>query len=158
MSVLNKIGASVFALLLSSYACAEIIDLDAMNADVCRQQILKSTDDAPVIAIYSSTWNDGSPEFIKNLEQLAKENPSRTFFKWDASEDLMHTTQSLCLQQLGFLIFPSLELLLVSKEEHLFLGVRREYAQFMTYDDLEKAIIVPTCDLKQIVLAQKHSR
>lgn len=98
MSLLKKLRASLFAVLVSGYAYADVVELDALNADVCRQQILNSIDDAPVIAVYSSTWNGGSPEFIKNIEQLAKINPDRTFFTWDASEDKMHTTQSLCLQ------------------------------------------------------------
>jgi hypothetical protein len=157
MSIFKKLGSSLLAVLVSSYAYADVIELDALNADVCRQQILKSTDDAPVIAIYSSTWNEGSIEFIKNIEQLAKTNPKRTFFTWDASEDKMHTTQALCLQQLGLLIYPSMQLLIVDKQERMFLGVRMEYAQFMSIADMEKAIIVPDCGAEQIISSYKDS-
>lgn len=69
----------------------------------------------------------------------------------------MPTTQSLCLQQLGFLIYPSLQFLIVSKEDRVFLGLRMEYAQFMSITDMEKAIVVPDCDLKQMVSHYKYS-
>lgn len=158
MSVLKKLGSVLFAVLISSIAYADVIDLDAKNPDVCRQQILNSTDDAPIIALYSSTWNEGSPEFINNIEQVAKANPKRTFFKWDASEDVMHLSQSLCLQQLGMVIYPSMQLLVVSKEERVFFGIRNEYANFMSIADIEKAMIVPDCGVEEIISSYKHSR
>lgn len=50
-----------------------------------------------------------------------------------------------------------MQLLIVDKQERTFLGVRMEYAQFMSIADMEKAIIVPDCGVEQIISSYKHS-
>src|SRR5689334_17349113 len=101
MRTFKKLSLFLFAVAISSYTYADIIELDAINPDHCRQQILQSTDDLPIIAAYTSNQSDGNSKlFLKKFELLAKAHPERTFFKWDAEKDVAHLTQTLCLQQL----------------------------------------------------------
>src|SRR5687767_10412269 len=108
MRMFKKFGLCLFAAAISGYAYADIIELDAVSPDRCRQQILDSKDQVPVIAAYTSNPNDSSVSFMKKFETLAKEHPERTFFKWDAKKDMLHLTQTLCMQQLGLMVQPSI--------------------------------------------------
>lgn len=162
MRVFKKFALCLFATAISSYAYADIIELDAFNPDHCRQQILKSTDDLPVIAAYTS-GNSDSESFMKKFELLAKEHPERTFFKWDAKQDVQHVTQTLCLQQLGFSIQPNIILLGVVKDageriERLMTSpLRLAWAGEMTKAEMNKFIDVSDSGMKKAFLSQEKS-
>ena len=119
MSMFNKLSLCVLAVAISSVSYANIIELDALNPDHCRQQLLNSKDYVPVIATYHSD-NIGWPshEFMKKFEILAKQHPERTFFKWDAKKDWAHATQTLCIQVLGFSVQPYIMLVGVINDEN----------------------------------------
>jgi len=159
MKMFKKFALCVFAAAISSYAYADIIELDAFNPDHCRQQILKSTDELPIIAAYTSDNNDES--FVKQFELLAKAHPERTFFKWDAKNDLLHLSQTLCLQQLGLFVQPSMILLAVFKDDNsgeMFMSspLRLSWAGEMTMAEMNKFIDVSDPDMKKSVLLQKN--
>lgn len=155
----NKIISSLFAALVFSSAHADIIELDPLNPDHCRQQILESADYLPVIAGYSSDKYDRvSKAFMEKFEILAKEHPERTFFKWDALKDTLHLTQTLCLQQSGLFIQPNMVLLTL----YVFKGrmmmttpIRLEWSGEMTLAEMNKFIDVSDNKVKQFVLLQK---
>jgi hypothetical protein len=160
MRVFKKFALCLFAAAISSYAYADVIELDAFNPDHCRQQILKSTDDLPVVAAYTSN-NKDSESFMKKFELLAKEHPERTFFKWDAKKDVQHVTQTLCVQQLGFLVQPNIILLGVVKDDNIGEAMmtsplRLAWAGAMTTAEMSKFIDVSDPNMKKSVLTQKY--
>lgn len=158
----KKFALFLLAAAISSYTYADIIELDAFNPDHCRQQILQSTDDLPVIAAYTSNqYDDNSKLFMKKFELLAKAHPERTFFKWDAEKDVGHLTQSLCLQQLGIFSPPNIILLGVFKDDNsgqMFMSspLRLEWAGQMTIAEMNKFIDVSDFNLKALVLSQEN--
>lgn len=157
MTLFKKLTLCLFATVISSYAYADIVELDAFNPDRCRQQILKSADELPVIATYSSDKHDGNSEmFMKKFELLAKEHPERTFFKWDAKKDVLHATQTLCLQQLGLTIQPNILLLGVVKDlntDKAFMTspLRLYWAGEMTMVEMNKFIDVSDLSMKKLI-------
>ena len=162
MRMFKKFALFLFAAAISSYTYADIIELDAVNPDHCRQQILQSIDDLPVIAAYTSNqYDDNSKLFMKKFELLAKTHSERTFFKWDAEKDVGHLTQSLCLQQLGLFVPPNIILLGVFKGDNsgqMFMSspLRLEWAGQMTIAEMNKFIDVSDSDIKKSVLSQKN--
>lgn len=162
MTTFKKFALCIVAATISSLSYASIIELDALNPDTCRQQILKSTDEAPIIAAYKSDNLDGnSKEFMKKFELLAKQHPERTFFKWDVRKDWAHTTQLLCIQQVGFSIQPNIILLGVVKDEEsgsVFMTspLRLTWAGQMTLTEMNKFIDISDFDMKKAVLSQKN--
>lgn len=163
MRVFKKFVLCAFVAAMASYAYADVIELDAFNPDHCRQQILKSTDELPVIAAYTSDSNDGNSQvFMKKFEVLAKAHPERTFFKWDAKKDVQHATQTLCLQQLGFFVQPNIILLAVVKDDAsgeaiMSSPLRLGWAGEMTMAEMNKFIDVSDPSMKQSVFSQKNS-
>jgi len=162
MKMFKKIALCLFATIISSYSYANIVELDAVNPDHCRQQILKSTDNLPVIAAYTSNPNDGnSKPFLEKFEILAKTNPEKTFFKWDAEKDVMSLTQTLCLQQLGIFASPSIILLAVFKDDNTgetFMSspLRLSWAGEMTLTEMNKFINVSDSGMNKSVLLLKN--
>ncbi|HAT6977946.1 TPA: hypothetical protein I8Y81_003201 [Legionella pneumophila] len=162
MKMFKKISLCIFAAAVSSNVCADIIELDAFNPDHCRQQILQSADVLPIIATYTSDINNStSVSFMENFEILAKSHPERTFFKWDAKKDVQHVTQSLCLQQLGFFIQPSIILLAVVKDDNsgqaiMSSPLRLQWAGEMTTTEMDKFIDVSGLNITKSVLAHKN--
>lgn len=161
MKMFKKFALCLFAAIISSYAYADIIELDAFNPDHCRQQILQSADELPVIATYTSnSYDDNSKEFMKKFNLLAKEHPERTFFKWDAEKDTGNLTQSLCLQQLGLFVQPNIILLGVIKDHNIGQPVmssplRLEWAGQMTIAEMNRFIDVSDPNMKKSVVSQK---
>ncbi len=158
MRMFKKIALCLCAVAISSYTYADVIELDAFNPDHCRQQILNSADDIPVIAAYTSD-NQDSELFMKKFELLAKEHPERTFFKWDSKKDVLHTTQTLCLQQLGFSIQPNIILLGVVKDAGdaiMTSPLRLYWAGEMTTVEMNKFIDVSDSGIKKSFLYQKN--
>ena len=158
MSMLRKSLFCLLSVTISGYACANIVELDAFNPDHCRQQILKSADELPVIASYESGRRD-SESFMNKFELLAKEHPERTFFKWDATKDGYHATQTLCLQQLGFTMQPSIILLAVVKYENsekpiMSSPLRLYWAGEMSLLEMNAFIDVDELKMKKAVLKQ----
>lgn len=153
MNMFHNIASCLFAATISSIACAEVIELDAYNPDHCRQQLLNSTDELPIIATYNSEDKHGnSGQFMKKFELLAQEHPERTFFQWDVSEDRLHITQSLCMQQLGFVMQPNIMLLAVMNDfEFMTSPLRVQWAGEMTPEEMNKFIDVDNSDIKNIV-------
>lgn len=157
MRTFKKIALCLLATAISSYTYADIIELDAANPDNCRQQILKSTDELPVIATYTSNSNDGqSASFMKKFEALAKEHPEKTFFKWDAEKDALHLTQTLCLQQLGLAPHPSIIMLVVFTGTFMSSPLRLSWAGEMTMAEMNKFIDVSDPSMKKAVFMQKN--
>lgn len=162
MKMFKRFALCLLATAISSYAYADIVELDAFNPDHCRQQILKSTDDLPIIASYTSDVYDGnSEEFMKKFEVLAKAHPERTFYKWDAKKDVQHVTQTLCLQQLGFAIQPSIIMVAVVKDKDsgqaiMSSPVRLEWSGEMTMAEMNKFIDISDSSMKKSVLLQKN--
>ena len=162
MKTFKKIALCLFATIISSYSYANIVELDAVNPDHCRQQILRSTDNLPVIAAYTSNSNDrNSKPFLEKFEILAKTNPEKTFFKWDAEKDVMSLTQTLCLQQLGIFASPSIILLAVFKDDNTgetFMSspLRLSWAGEMTLTEMNKFINVSDSGMKKSVLLLKN--
>src|SRR3990167_4852863 len=162
MRMFKKFALCLLAAVISSYAYADIIELDTFNPDQCRQQILKSTDELPIIATYTSDRGDGNSEaFMKKFEVLAQEHPERTFFKWDAKKDLLHITQTLCLQQLGLFVQPNIILLAVIKDDDsgkalMSSPLRLQWAGQMTTTEMNKFIDVSDLSMKKSVLSQKN--
>ena len=162
MKMFNKFVLCLFAAAISSYAYADVIELDAINPDHCRQQILQSTDDLPVIAAYTSNqYDNNSKLFMNKFELLAKAHPERTFFKWDAEKDAVHLTQSLCLQQLGLSVTPNIILLGVFKDDNsgqMFMSspLRLEWAAQMTIAEMNKFIDVSDLNIKKSLVSQKN--
>ncbi|HEX4044250.1 MAG TPA: hypothetical protein VHZ76_01110 [Gammaproteobacteria bacterium] len=162
MVILKKFALCLFAAAISSYAYADIIELDAVNPDHCRQQILQSTDNLPIIAAYTSNqYDDNSKLFMEKFELLAKAHPERTFFKWDAEKDVGHLTQSICLQQLGLLTPPTMMLLGVFKDDNsdqMFMSspLRLEWAGQITREEMNKFIDVSDPNIKKAFLSQKN--
>jgi hypothetical protein len=162
MGMLKKFALCIFAAAISSYAYADIIELDALNPDHCRQQILHSTDNLPVIAAYTSNEYDGNSKlFMKKFEHLAKTHPERTFFKWDVEKDVIHLTQSFCLQQLGFFVPPNMLLIGVFKDDNngqMFMSspLRLQWAGEMTIAEMNKFIDVSDPSFKKAALSLKN--
>lgn len=160
--IFRKFALFLLSVAISNYSYANIIELDAANPDHCRQQILQSTDEVPVIAAYSSNqYDETSKLFMKKFEILAKEHPERTFFKWDAEKDVLHLSQSLCLQQLGLSISPKIILLAVFKDDRsgqMFMSspMRLEWAGQMTMAEINKFIDVSDPNFKKSVFLQKN--
>lgn len=160
MKMFKRMTLCLLAAAISSYAYADIIELDAVNPDHCRQQILQTTDDLPVIVAYSSNqYDENSKLFMKKFELLAKAHPERTFFKWDAKKDVGHLTQSLCLQQLGLFTQPNMILLGVFKDDNngqTFMSspFRLTWAGQMTAEEMNKFIDVSDPSMKKSVLSQ----
>lgn len=158
MRMFQKIALCLCAVAISSYTYADVIELDAFNPDHCRQQILNSTDDIPVIATYTS-GNQDSELFMKKFELLAKEHPERTFFKWDSKMDVQHITQTLCLQQLGFSIQPNIILLGVVKDAEQAImtsPLRLYWAGEMTTAEMSKFIGVSDSSKKSFLMQKEH--
>lgn len=164
MRMLNQITLCLLAVAISSYAYADIIELDAINPDHCRQQILQSPDNLPIIAAYSSNqYDDNSKLFMQKFDRLAKEHPERTFYKWDAEKDTGHLTQSLCLQQLGLFVQPNIILLGVVKDDNsnqAFMSspLRLNWSGQMNITDMNKFIDVSDINVKQAILLQNNRR
>ncbi len=157
----KKFSLIMLATVISSNTYAEIIELDAINPDHCRQQLLKSTDELPVIAAYTSNPNDGNSKlFMKKFELLAKGHPDRTFFKWDAKKDLGHVTQSLCLQQLGFFVPPNIMLVGIVKDKNIgtimTTPLRLQWAGQMKTEDMNSFIDVSDPEMRASFLSQKN--
>lgn len=163
MKIFKRFALCLFAAAISSYAYADIIELDALNPDHCRQQILNSTDELPVIATTGDRFSGNSKSFMENFELLAKAHPEKTFFKWDAQKDLLHLTQTLCLQQLGYTAFPSIILLGVFKDDNMgetFMSspLRQSWAGAMTMAEMNKFIDISDPNMKKSVLSLKNHR
>ena len=161
MKMFKKFALCLLATAISSYAYADIIELDAANPDNCRQQILKRTDELPVIATYTSNSYDGqSAPFMKKFEALAKEHPEKTFFKWDAEKDMLHLTQTLCLQQFGLAPQPSIIMLGVFTDDSFgtFMSspLRLSWAGEMTMAEMNKFINVSDPSMKKAVFMHKN--
>jgi len=161
MKIYKKLSLCLFAAAISSSVFADIIELDPFNPDRCRQQILKSADELPVIATYNMKDYPDSESFMEKFELLAKEHPEKTFFKWDAQKDIQHVTQTLCLQQLGFLIQPNMILLAVAKVEEtgekiMSSPLRLSWAGEMSLAEMNKFVDVSDSSLKKSALLQKH--
>lgn len=162
MMIFRKFTLFLLTAAISSYTYAGIIELDAINPDHCRQQILQSTDDLPVIGAFTSNqYDENSKLFMEKFELLAKAHPERTFFKWDAEKDVGHLTQSLCLQQLGLFVPPNIILLGVFKDDNshqTFMSspLRLEWAGQMTVAEMNKFIDVSDQNIKKSVLSQKN--
>lgn len=159
---LKKVALGLLVAAISSYAYADIIELDEYNPDHCRQQIIKSADILPVIATYTSDGSDGNSEaFMKKFEVLAKNHPERTFFKWDAKKDTLHVTQSVCLQQLGVFVQPNIILLAVLNEEGnekatVSSPLRLQWSGIMSNTEMDKFIDVSDPSMKKSFLSQKN--
>jgi len=102
-----------------------------------------------------------SKSFMEKFELLAKNHPEKTFFKWDANKDVQHVTQSLCLQQLGFSIQPSMILLAVVKDEEtsktiMSSPLRLYWSGEMSMADMNKFIDVSDTSMKKSVLSNKN--
>lgn len=83
--------------------------------------------------------------------------PNRTFFIWDADKDIAHVSQTLCLQQLGISITPSLMIVGVFKhyptgETFMSSALRLYWVGQMSVEEMEQFIDVFTPDLKQSLL------
>jgi hypothetical protein len=162
MRMFKKFALCLFAAAVSSYSYANIIELDAVNPDHCRQQILQSTDDLPIIGAYTSNqYDENSKLFMEKFELLAKAHPERTFFKWDAEKDVTHLTQSLCLQQLGLFASPNIILLGVFKDDnsnqmYMSSPLRLEWAGQMTVAEMNKFIDVSDSNIKKSVSSLKN--
>lgn len=162
MKILRKFALLLFTAAISSYTYADIVELDAVNPDHCRQQILQSQDELPVIAMFTNNqYDEPSKLFMEKFELLAKTHPERKFFKWNAEKDVLHLTQSLCLQQLGLFAPPNIVLLGVFKDDNsgqMFMSapLRLEWAGQMTIAELNKFIDVSDPNLKKSVLLQKN--
>lgn len=162
MMIFRKFTLFLLTAAISSYTYAGIIELDAINPDHCRQQILQSTDDLPVIAAFTSNqYDENSKLFMEKFELLVKAHPERTFFKWDAEKDVGHLTQSLCLQQLGLFVSPNIILLGVFKDDNsdqMFMSspLRLEWAGQMTIVEMNKFIDVSDPNIKKSVLSKKN--
>ena len=161
MKIFKKFALCLFAVAISNYAYADVIELDAVNPDHCRQQILQSADELPIIAAYTSNQHDGNSKlFMEKYEVLAKAHPERTFFKWDIEKDIGHLTQPLCLQQLGLFVTPSIILLSVFKDDnsnqmYMSTPLRLEWAAQMTIAEMHKFIDVSDFNIKKSVLSLK---
>lgn len=161
MKMFKKMALCLIAAAISSYTFADVIELDALSPDHCRQQILNSTDETPVIAAYLSNDQD-SDLFMKNFDLLAKEHPERTFFKWDGKKDIFHATQSMCLQQLGIFMKPSIILLAVAKSDTTEFSImtsplRLQWSGGMTMIEMNKFIQIDL-NMKQSIISQKKGR
>lgn len=159
MKMFQKLALCLLAAGISSYTYADIIELDSFNPDHCRQQILKSADNLPVIATYIDGGKD-SESFMKKFDLLAKEHPERTFFKWDAKKDVLHATQTLCLQQLGFSLHPSIILLAVVKDENTEKSImssplRLYWAGEMTLAEMNVFIDISDSNVKNLFSRKK---
>lgn len=98
---------------------------------------------------------------MEKFETFVKAHPERIFFKWNANKDVLHTTQTLCLQQLGFLIPPSMILLAVAKDDYsgevvMTSPLRLEWAVDMTIEEMNKFIDISSTSTKKAILLQKN--
>lgn len=159
----KKFVLCLFAAAIASHAYADIIELDAVNPDNCRQQILHSVDSLPVIATYTSNSNDDhgiSKQFMEKFEILAKSHPERTFFKWNEAKDKAQLTKSLCLQQLGNLFQPNIILVGITSfngGQMLFMSapIRLQWAGEMTIMEMNKFIDLSDSSTKKSIFSQK---
>lgn len=161
MKTSKRLALGLFIAAISSSVFADIIELDSLNPDHCRQQILRTTDGLPVIATYNMRDYPDSESFMEKFELLAKDHPEKTFFKWDAQKDVQHVTQTLCLQQLGFLIQPNMILLAVAEEagtgeKIMSSPLRLSWAGEMTLAEMNKFIDVSDSSLKKSALLHTH--
>lgn len=161
MVKLNAIALSVLTTAVSSYAYADVIELDALNPDHCRQQILKSVDELPVIAAYTNNPNDSSVDFMTKYEALAKKHPERTFYKWNIDKDALHLTRTLCIQQLGVPVVPSIIMLGIFKDDntgetYMSSPLRTSWAGEMTMSEMYRFIDVSDSKMKKSFFARQH--
>lgn len=161
MKVFKKIALCMLTAFSTSYAYADVIELDASNPDHCRQQILNSTDDLPIIAAYKNNPNDSSVNFMQKFEALAKQHPERTFYKWNADNDELHLTLTLCIQQIGVPVVPSIMMLGVftddyNAEKYMSSPLRMSWAGEMTTLELNKFIDVSDSKMKNAALLQRR--
>lgn len=153
MKMVQKIAFCIFAAFVSNLSYAEVIQLDAVNPDICRKQLMNSKDELPIIATYD---NDHGYSFMKKLEVLAQQHPERTFFKWNASDDTFHLTQSLCLQRLGFIVEPNIIVIAIWNDWKLMTSpLRLQWAGKMTLVEMNQFIDVPVSEVKKILSMQK---
>jgi hypothetical protein len=144
--LMKKMIFAIGIAVLCSYVHAEIIELDTYNPDHCRQQILSSNDNAPVVLAY---FEDCEPakQFIKNVyEPVAKEHPDRAFFKFNADPNASDwQAYSQCLQLLGHVGSPTAMLYykaydIGSHQSLLFGPVRAGGSGYMTKEEFLKMI------------------
>lgn len=161
MEMLKKFGVLLLSAMVSNYAYAGIIELDAMNPDHCRQQILTSESLMPIIALYSSDSRNGSDAFMKNYETLAAEHPDLAFYKWDMKKDTLGLTRSLCMQQVGVPVVPSMMMVGVMHDDEygsfMTQPYRSTFTMMLTLRDLEEFIGVSDTAVKQFMHAQRKN-
>lgn len=159
MNMLKKISVVLLSGIVSSYAYADIIELDAINPDHCRQQILTSKSLMPIIALYSSDSHNGSDAFMKNFETLAAEHPDLAFYKWDEKKDTLNLTRSLCMQQVGVPVVPSIMMVGVMHDDEygsfMTQPYRSTFTMMLTLRDLEKFIGVSDEAVQQFMRTQR---
>lgn len=106
-AVLLSIG-----LLCTQAASAKVTALSNLFPDVCRQQLMTSVDDYPVVMVYRSDEPD-QDELMKRYEELSDEyaisHPTRKFFKFDMAENNYNwQAYTACTQQQGIIGTPSM--------------------------------------------------
>lgn len=108
---------------LTTAAMANVIELDNINADHCRQQLASSTDQLPVVFIYMK----GCPYADKLrpiYEEVANEYPARTFYAFnfqdmkEGGESYIREAQT-CLNRMP-IISPSIDVMFVSNDDPKF--------------------------------------
>ncbi len=104
---MKKLLALSVAMATLNFACADIIELDMQNADICRKQILSAKTDTVVIVDYDpgcGAWQYFEPGY-ENVAVKKEYLEKYTFFKaqqWNATDEV----RSKCLQETGLSASP----------------------------------------------------
>jgi len=98
-----------------STAYSEVIDLNHYSADICRQQILHSPDEYPIIMTYFHDC-EFAKKFMPVYEAVAKDHPERTFYRFDYQGEWGQIILSQCLDQLGGAFSPQLRVVYLAKD------------------------------------------
>lgn len=137
------LGLSV---LFSQASMAEVVKLDHLNPDNCRQQLMSVEDDYPVVVVYRSDLPEQDQmmaTYEKLSEEYAQEHPTRIFFKFDVADYYNWQAYTACTQQQGYVGTPSAMIFAkfhdpLTRSIYMWGPIRMDSGSDMTREDLIK--------------------
>lgn len=133
-------------ILFSQTSIAQVVALDALNPDNCRQQLMSVEDDYPVVVVYRSDLPEQDQmmaTYEKLSEEYAQEHPTRTFFKFDMADYYNWQAYTACTQQQGYIGTPSAMIFAkfhdpLTRSIYMWGPIRMDSGADMTREDLIK--------------------
>lgn len=138
-----KVLLAIGIMCLSKLAIAQVIELDELNPDTCRKQLMTAEDQFPVVLEYIGS-DKAAQDFMPLYVKFAAKHPEHAFFTYDA-EHANWQVQALCLQETGLFISPSVKILykVPVLQGYLSTVIRAESGRQLTERNLEWLIRKP---------------